>query len=220
MDSLLLKFSQPKQYYAQHFENNIRLDGRGVGNNRDLVFERSVLSNECYGSSLVSLGHTKVSCGVMMHVGVPPIQYPNKGEIAIECTQGAVSYPLQAMMDKLKTSNKSEDMWVLEQQLLMVISESGSIDRESLCLVPVSAYSSFISNGDCQSRDWPLLRSLFICMSYAMMGEYSMPVSMQWEMRGGTQRGPHTSPVPMDQSPGRSISVRSPRPPLVSGNFC
>jgi len=62
---VLLAHTTPKEYLERFYQNGVRPDARSFEAMRKLRGGSADLKN-CYGSSLVCLGGTKIICGVLL----------------------------------------------------------------------------------------------------------------------------------------------------------
>ena len=85
MDSaeFALELLNPTDFYRSFIDAKIRIDGREFDDLRSVkVGLGSVgVTLNCYGSSHVNIGKTKVTCFVSLLIGTPSQQYPDSGDV-------------------------------------------------------------------------------------------------------------------------------------------
>ncbi len=105
-----------------------RLDGRKLDEMRELKIETD-MSENAEGSSIVSLGKTKVIAGLKMEIGTPYPDNQDEGSISI----GAENLPL-AHPD-YESGRPGDDEVELARVVDRAIRESKAIDFKKLCII-------------------------------------------------------------------------------------
>ncbi|MFQ6136176.1 MAG: exosome complex protein Rrp42 [Candidatus Hydrothermarchaeales archaeon] len=117
-----------RDYVTRILEEGRRVDGRGFDDYRDIKVEIGVYS-KAEGSSLVSIGKTRVVVGVKMVLGEPFPDIPNSGVL----TTNAELVPLAS--PTFEAGPPRENTIELARVVDRGIRESGAIDVDKLCVV-------------------------------------------------------------------------------------
>ena len=121
------KTARPVEYYKKFVEQDVRPDGRELGE-----FRRTVCNLGCIttadGSALVKLGNTTVMCGIKAELASPTTEFPRRGFIV-------PNLELSPMCSaRFRSGPPGEQAQVTSQFISEVIGQSGCIDLESLCV--------------------------------------------------------------------------------------
>ncbi|MDH5401266.1 MAG: exosome complex protein Rrp42 [Candidatus Heimdallarchaeota archaeon] len=117
-----------KEYIKNLLASERRLDGRTKSEFREIKIETGIIGT-AQGSSIVSIGKTKVICGVKAQIGTPYPDSPNKGSLTV----GFEASPLSAPEHR---SGPPQDHAIeIARVTDRLIRESECVDLESLCLI-------------------------------------------------------------------------------------
>lgn len=106
-----------------------RLDGRGLTDYREVKVELGMIGKAA-GSSLVSLGNTKVMVGVKIETGQPFPDTPDEGVLIVNAELVPLASP------SFEPGPPSENSIELSRVVDRGIRESKAIDTKKLCIVP------------------------------------------------------------------------------------
>nr|ACO11735.1 Exosome complex exonuclease RRP43 [Caligus rogercresseyi] len=124
---------QPKEYFSQHIEKGLRLDGRegGLESIRPIsISSGSIASAD--GSAIVRKGHTTVICGITLQIASLDEETPTKGYIVPHVDLPSMCHP---RIYKSKGPTAEEAM-ILTKFIMDVILNSEVVDPKDLCIVP------------------------------------------------------------------------------------
>ncbi|KAG8805465.1 hypothetical protein FRC17_005500, partial [Serendipita sp. 399] len=121
-----------RAYLEKFVEQNLRPDGRGLGEFRVLQITLGSIST-ADGSALVRLGEMTVVCGIKAEISEPDLDLPNYGFIVPNVEISAICAP------RFKPGPPSEEAQVLSEQINQIILKSGVLPLESLCIQPGKA---------------------------------------------------------------------------------
>jgi exosome complex component RRP42 len=113
----------------QAIEKGKRLDGRGVGDYRELKIEQGVIE-KAEGSARVLLGKTEVLVGVKIETGTPFPDTPNNGVLTVNAELVPLASP------SFEPGPPDENSIELARIVDRGIRESKAIDTEKLCITP------------------------------------------------------------------------------------
>ncbi|XP_071124993.1 exosome complex component RRP43-like isoform X2 [Mytilus edulis] len=121
--------ARPVEYYRKYLEQDVRPDGRDLGE-----FRRTVLNIGCVttadGSALVKLGNTTVMCGIKAELCKPKTETPKCGFIVPNVELSPLCSP------HFRSGPPGEQAQVMSQFMLEVVNHSKCVDLESLCITP------------------------------------------------------------------------------------
>ncbi|XP_048774394.1 exosome complex component RRP43-like [Ostrea edulis] len=120
--------ARPKEYFRNFLEQEVRPDGRELGETRTIVINIGCLST-ANGSALVKVGNTTVMCGIKAELAKPKTEEPTHGFIVpnVELSPMCSS--------QFRPGPPGEQAQVLSQFMLEVIKNSNCIDVEKLCVI-------------------------------------------------------------------------------------
>ncbi|XP_022079421.1 exosome complex component RRP43-like [Acanthaster planci] len=122
------KTAQPVEYYRKFLKEDIRPDGRELGEIRPTILNVGSITT-ADGSALVKLGNTTCICGIKAEFCTPKEDLPKCGIVVPN-----VDLP-PLCSSRFKPGPPSEQAQVVTQLLADVINNAKSIDLESLCIV-------------------------------------------------------------------------------------
>ncbi|XP_033631740.1 exosome complex component RRP43-like [Asterias rubens] len=123
-----LKTAQPVEYYRTFIKEDIRPDGRELGEIRPTILNVGSITT-ADGSALVKLGNTTCICGVKAEFCTPEEDQPKCGIVVPN-----VELP-PLCSSQFKPGPPSEKAQVISQLIADVINNAKCIDKESLCIV-------------------------------------------------------------------------------------
>ena len=113
----------------QLIEKGKRLDGRGVGDYREIKIEQGLIER-AEGSARVLLGKTEVLVGVKVETGTPFPDTPNEGVLTVNAELVPLASP------NFEPGPPDENSIELARIVDRGIRESKAIDTEKLCIEP------------------------------------------------------------------------------------
>jgi exosome complex component RRP42 len=113
----------------QLIEKGKRLDGRGVGDYREIKIEQGLIER-AEGSARVLLGKTEVLVGVKVETGTPFPDTPNEGVMTVNAELVPLASP------NFEPGPPDENSIELARIVDRGIRESKAIDTEKLCIEP------------------------------------------------------------------------------------
>jgi exosome complex component RRP43 len=120
---------QPKEYYKNFLENDIRPDDRNLWKFRPTTVNIGSIST-ANGSALVKLGNTSVVCGIKAELCNPKPDEPKNGFVVPNIELPPLCSP------RFRPGPPSEQAQSSSQLLANIISNSGCILPQDLCVVP------------------------------------------------------------------------------------
>ncbi|XP_074650747.1 exosome complex component RRP43-like [Tubulanus polymorphus] len=123
------KVAQPIEFYRKFLEQDVRPDGRELGEIRHTVLNIGSITT-ADGSALIKLGNTSVICGIKGELTVPKTEEPTKGFIVPNVELSPMCSP------KFKPGPPSEQAQVLSQFVDDIMKSSKCVIPEDLCVVP------------------------------------------------------------------------------------
>ncbi|XP_040573568.1 exosome complex component RRP43 [Lepeophtheirus salmonis] len=124
---------QPKEYFNQHVDKGLRLDGRegGLDSLRPLSISSGSITT-ADGSSIIKKGNTIVICGITLQIATPTEEHPNRGFIVPH-----VDLPTMCNPRNYKSRGQiSDEIQVLSKFVMDILENSGVINLDTLCIVP------------------------------------------------------------------------------------
>jgi RNase PH-related exoribonuclease len=109
-------------------EQGVRIDGRGLGSYRELSINMNVVKT-ADGSSIVSLGNTKVIAGVKVEVGKPFEDTPDEGALIVNLEIAPTASP------DVEPGPPDENSIEIARIVDRAIRHSGFLDFKSLSIV-------------------------------------------------------------------------------------
>ena len=125
--SIISKVKQKR--ISDHLVEDKRLDGRGLLDYRDIKVDIGVI-DKAEGSSLVSLGKTKVLVGVKIDTGIPYSDTPNSGVLTVNVELVPLASP------SFEPGPPNEQSIELARVVDRGLRESKALDLEKLCIIP------------------------------------------------------------------------------------
>ncbi|XP_070552298.1 exosome complex component RRP43-like [Ptychodera flava] len=122
------KTAQPVEYYRQFLKEDVRPDGRELGEIRSTILNIGSIGT-AEGSALVKLGNTTVVCGVKAELAVPTVENPEHGYIVPNVDLPPLCSP------RFRPGPPSEQAQVVSQFIDDVIKNSKVISLEDLCVL-------------------------------------------------------------------------------------
>lgn len=116
-----------KKYVLELAEKGKREDKRGLLNYRDIEIQYDI-SNNAEGSAIVTMGNTKVACGVKLETGTPYPDQPDKGTIIVNSEFAPLASP------DFEPGPPDEHSIEVARVVDRGIRESGAINFEKLCI--------------------------------------------------------------------------------------
>lgn len=113
----------------QLIEKSKRLDGRGLGDFREIKIEQGLIE-KAEGSARVLLGKTEVLVGVKIETGTPFPDTPNEGVLTVNAELVPLASPT------FEPGPPDENSIELARIVDRGIRESKAIDNEKLCIEP------------------------------------------------------------------------------------
>ncbi len=127
-----------RKHLFELLKENKRLDGRELFAYREIRFETNVV-DRAQGSALVSLGNTKVLAAVKVETGRPYPDTPDEGVLTVSAELVPLASPT------FEPGPPDERAIELARVVDRGIRESGTLDLESLCIIPgQEVYTVFI----------------------------------------------------------------------------
>ncbi|XP_055534071.1 exosome complex component RRP43-like [Wyeomyia smithii] len=127
MDLKTYKKIHPVKYYKDHLENNIRPDGREIGDLRPLAINFNSIKT-ADGSAIVKIGNTTVVCGIKAELAPPKPVEPESGFLIPNIEISPLSSP------KYRPGPPSEEAQVYTCSLADAILNSGCVNLKDLCI--------------------------------------------------------------------------------------
>ncbi|XP_058831395.1 exosome complex component RRP43-like [Topomyia yanbarensis] len=127
MDLKTYKKIHPVKYYKDHLENNIRPDGREIGDLRPLAINFGSIGT-ADGSAIVKIGNTTVVCGIKAELAPPKPVEPETGFLIPNIEISPLSSP------KYRPGPPSEEAQVYSCSLADAILNSGCVNLKDLCI--------------------------------------------------------------------------------------
>jgi len=118
-----------REYVLELAKKGKREDGRHLLNYRDIKVEYDV-SNNAEGSAAVTIGKTKVVCGVKLEIGKPYADKPDSGSIIVNAEFAPISSPT------FEPGPPGENSIELARVIDRGIRESQAVDFKKLCIKP------------------------------------------------------------------------------------
>lgn len=117
-----------ENYIRQLISKDIRVDGRGLTQYREIKIERSISPKSAEGSARVIIGDTEVVAGVKMDIGNPFPDTPDEGVMIVNTELLPLSSP------EFESGPPSVQSIELSRVIDRGIRESKSLDTKKLCI--------------------------------------------------------------------------------------
>ncbi len=118
-----------RSYIARKLKEGVRGDGRKLDEVRDITIQTGFIPRSA-GSAKVTLGKTKVVCGLSIESGEPFSDTPNQGVMTTNVELLPMAFPT------FESGPPSERAIEIARVVDRGIRESGMIDLEKLCVKP------------------------------------------------------------------------------------
>ncbi len=118
-----------KEFINKLADEGTREDGRGLSENRKLVFKTGIIGT-ANGSARLSLGKTEVMVGVKLQIGTPYPDKPDQGVLMTGCELKPMAHP--AFDGGAPSMEAVEIARVVDRG----IRESGMINLHDFCITP------------------------------------------------------------------------------------
>lgn len=115
------------KYYKDYLENNIRPDGRDIGDLRPLAINFDSIKT-ADGSAIVKIGNSTVVCGIKAELAAAKPTEPEKGYLIPNIEISPLSSP------KYRPGPPSEEAQVYSCSLADAILNSGCVNLKDLCI--------------------------------------------------------------------------------------
>ncbi len=119
-----------KKYVMELSKKEKRVDGRGLLEYRKPIKIEYGVSKNAEGSATVTIGKTKVVCGVKLEIGEPYPDRPDEGTMIVTAEFAALASP------EFEPGAPGEKSIELARIVDRGIRESGAIDVKKLCVKP------------------------------------------------------------------------------------
>jgi len=117
-----------KQFIMELGKKGLRHDGRSLLERRQPIKIETGISKNAEGSAMVTMGKTRIACGVKMEIGKPYPDRPDEGSLIVNSEFAALSSPT------FEPGAPTEDSIELARIVDRGIRESGAIDTKKLCI--------------------------------------------------------------------------------------
>lgn len=160
-----------------------RIDGRGLIDYRQIKAENGLIE-KASGSSLVSLGKTKVMTGVKVEIGEPYSDRPEEGVLTVSAELVPLASP------SFEPGPPNEEAIELARVVDRGIRESKAIDLGKLCITPgkkvfVVFVDIYVLDHDGNLFDASALASI-LALATAKIRNYSLSEDGRLEFRDGS----------------------------------
>ncbi|GAB1606014.1 exosome complex component RRP43-like [Argonauta hians] len=123
------KDAQPLQYYKEFLENDIRPDGRELGESRSVIVNIGYITS-ADGSALVKTGDTTVICGIKAELAAPKCEEPDRGFIVPNLELSTLCSP------NFRPGPPGDQAQRTSQMLYDIVKSSQCLDVKDLCITP------------------------------------------------------------------------------------
>ncbi|XP_064636939.1 exosome complex component RRP43-like [Lineus longissimus] len=155
------KVAQPLEYYRKFLEQDIRPDGRDLGEIRPTLLNLGSITT-ANGSALVKLGNTSVVCGIKAELASPKPEEPNKGFIVPNVDLS----PLCS--SRFRPGPPSEQAQVCSQFVMDLIENSKCLCAEDLCILKGKLVWVLYCDLLCLNYDGNILDACLIALMAAL----------------------------------------------------
>ncbi|EIN11028.1 hypothetical protein PUNSTDRAFT_142893 [Punctularia strigosozonata HHB-11173 SS5] len=184
----------PRAYLERFLAEGIRPDGRDPGAFRDVTINVGSIST-ADGSALVRLGDTTIVCGVKAEIAEPDLNSPSAGFLVPNIDLPAICSP------KFKPGPPSEEAQVLSEKFNDILTLSGLLPLESLCIHPGKSCWVLYVDATCINYDGNAFDAALIAMVSALK-DTSLPKASYDEDSGRTTCSrSEAMPLPLRQPP-------------------
>jgi len=162
------KTAQPLEYFKHFLKENVRPDGREL-----LEFRKTLLNigtvSTAYGSAVLKLGHTMVSCGITAELAEPSADHPNIGYFVPNVELPPLCSP------EFRPGPPDEKAQILSQLVLDIVNNSGMLNLEDLCIEEKKLSWVIYADIVCMSHDGNLLDAVLTVL-YAALQNAQLPL--------------------------------------------
>ncbi|CCM05533.1 uncharacterized protein FIBRA_07759 [Fibroporia radiculosa] len=151
----------PKVYLERFLAENVRPDGRGFEEWRDVSVNVGSIST-ADGSALVRLGDTTIVCGVKAEIAEPELDSPGDGFLVPNLDLPAICSP------KFKPGPPTEEAQVLSDRLNEALIASGILPTSSLCIARGKAVWVLYVDATCINYDGNAFDATLLAMVAAL----------------------------------------------------
>jgi len=162
------KTAQPLEYFKHFLKENIRPDGRDLLEFRKTLLNIGTISTS-YGSAVLKLGHTMVSCGITAELAVPPADNPNIGYFVPNVELPPLCSP------EFRPGPPDDKAQILSQLVLDIVKNSGMLNLEDLCIQENKLSWVIYADVLCMSHDGNLLDAVLTVL-YAALQNVKLPL--------------------------------------------
>jgi len=155
------KIIQPKEYYKNFLENDVRPDDRHLKSFRPTTVNVGSIST-ANGSALVKLGNTTVICGVKAELCNPKPDEPKNGFIVPNIDIPPLCSP------RFRPGPPSEQAQTSSQLLTNIITNSGCVLPKDLCIVPEKLAWVLYCDVICLEYDGNIIDASVIALTAAL----------------------------------------------------
>mmetsp|Transcript_26691 Transcript_26691/g.84945 ORF Transcript_26691/g.84945 Transcript_26691/m.84945 type:complete len:316 (-) Transcript_26691:318-1265(-) len=171
----------PRAFFERFVEQGVRPDGRSLVESRPVVIESGVVG-AADGSACVSLGATRVMCGVRFLTG-PPTRRPDEGEVQVSVRLLPICAP---QYENLRESLEGASLTAYLQQLI----ESGWFDRSQLCIEEGVACFTLLADIVCLADDGNLTDACTLALASALRDVRLPKMAVVQNKNAGGPAGP------------------------------
>jgi len=167
------KALDPVAYLSKFTSSNTRPSSRPHHTSRKTTVLPSILTRNTHGSSLTTMGNTKIITGITLQVGTPSPSQPKSGEISIDISfsplcgnqynvGGRVNFSEYNVGNKSSAAISYSDPQSLESYIRRVVLSSEMVELDQLCIAEGKAawkivVSCMVINHDGNAVDGILL---------------------------------------------------------------
>ncbi len=180
-----------KKYVLELYEKNNRPDGRGLLDYREPIIIETGVSKNAEGSALVTIGKTKVICGVKLEVGEPYPDSPDEGTMIVTGEFTAMSSP------EFEPGRPGEKAVELARIVDRGIRESGAIDVKKLCIKEGEKVWTVFIDVFVQNHDGNLIDASALSAIAALLDARFPKI----EEDGRINYNEHTEKLPINKKP-------------------
>ncbi len=198
-----------KKYVLELYEKNKRPDDRGLLDYRKPIIIETGVSKNAEGSALVTIGKTKVICGVKLEVGEPYPDNPDEGTMIVTGEFTAMSSP------EFEPGRPGEKAVELARIVDRGIRESGAIDVKKLCIKEGEKVWLVFIDVFVQNHDGNLIDASALAAIAALL-DAKFP---KLEEDGRVNYDEHTENLPINKKPIACTVIKTKDKLLVDPNF-
>ncbi|XP_014791363.1 exosome complex component RRP43 [Octopus bimaculoides] len=121
--------TQPLEYLRKFLKNDVRPDGRELGESRSIIVNIGYISS-ADGSALVKTGDTAVICGIKVELAIPKCEEPDQGFIVPNLELSTLCSP------NFRPGPPGDQAQRTSQMLFDIVKNSKCLDLKELCITP------------------------------------------------------------------------------------